>query len=132
MAYVSQEKKQTACAALKSAIPQTWKWSLAVQHHSTLVLTIYSAPVDLVRAYVSQRCSDEVREHCLRQMHVDLNPYHWREHFVDSVLQGVFARIFDAMNQGNWDRSDIQTDYFDVGHYVAVQLGRWNKPFEVR
>jgi hypothetical protein len=34
-----------------------------------------------------------------------------------------------AMNDGNHDRSDIQTDYFDVGWYVDVNIGRWNKPY---
>jgi hypothetical protein len=33
------------------------------------------------------------------------------------------------MNAGNWDKSDIQTDYFDVGWYIDVNVGRWDKPY---
>jgi hypothetical protein len=35
------------------------------------------------------------------------------------------------MDIGNHDRSDIQTDYFDVGWYKSVNIGTWNKPYEV-
>jgi hypothetical protein len=33
------------------------------------------------------------------------------------------------MMVGNHDRSDIQSDYFDVGWYVDINIGRWNKPY---
>jgi hypothetical protein len=33
------------------------------------------------------------------------------------------------MNQGNWNRSDVQTDYFDVGWYCDINVGSWNKPY---
>jgi hypothetical protein len=33
------------------------------------------------------------------------------------------------MNDGNWDKSDIQSDYFNVGWYVDVNIGKWNKPY---
>jgi len=35
------------------------------------------------------------------------------------------------MDIGNHDRSDIQSDYFDVGWYKSVNIGKWNKPYEV-
>ena len=31
------------------------------------------------------------------------------------------------MNVGNHDNSDPMTDYFDVGWYISVNLGRWDK-----
>jgi hypothetical protein len=33
------------------------------------------------------------------------------------------------MNGGNHDNSDVQTDYFDVGWYVDVNIGSWDKPY---
>jgi len=44
------------------------------------------------------------------------------------VLQTMRA-IIKALNLDNYDRSDSMTDYFDVGHYVNINIGRWNKPF---
>ena len=37
--------------------------------------------------------------------------------------------VFAAMNEGNHDNSDIQSDYFNVGWYVAVNVGYWNKDY---
>ena len=37
-----------------------------------------------------------------------------------------------ALNIDNHNRSDSQTDYFDVGHYTSINLGSWNKPFVVK
>lgn len=131
MAYMNQERKAKIKEALKQAIPSDWKWSLAVRHHSTIVLNIAAAPVNLVAEYANRRCSDEVRASMLQSMSCDVNPYHWREHF-EGDLGTTFDNIFAALNDGNHDRSDLQTDYHDVGWYVDVNLGRWNKPFEVR
>jgi hypothetical protein len=33
------------------------------------------------------------------------------------------------MNAGNHNRSDAMTDYFDVGWYVDVNIGKWNQPY---
>jgi hypothetical protein len=32
----------------------------------------------------------------------------------------------------NHDNSDIMTDYFDVGWYVNIYVGKWNKPYNVK
>jgi hypothetical protein len=61
----------------------------------------------------------------------DVNSYHVRECFEDECVADVFEAIRDAMNTGNHDNSDITTDYFDVGHYVDIRIGRWDKPFQV-
>ncbi len=127
MAYMSQEKKAKIAAQLKAVMPTGWKYSLAVRHHSTLVLTISAAPLDLPAMYAAT-CSDEVRASILKSGNCDVNRYHWRDHF-EGETAAQMAAIFDALNDGNHDRSEMQSDYFDVGWYVDVQFGRWNKPF---
>jgi hypothetical protein len=124
MAYMNQEKKAVILAELKKVIPSTWKWSLAVHHHSTLILTISAAPIDLFK----HMKPSEYRKPT--DTYAQLNEYHL-EHTFDGALLNTFQRIKDAMNMGNWDKSDIMTDYFDVGHYVHIHIGKWNKPFQV-
>ncbi len=134
MAYVDQSKKALIAAALKPVMPAGWKWSLAVQNHSTIVLTIASAPVDLLEDVTRVRNEREVRRggEAWREKptYIDVNHYHLDTAF-DGELLEIFRKIVDALNTNNHDRSDIQSDHFDVGHYVAVKLGRWNKPFIV-
>ena len=60
----------------------------------------------------------------------DVNPYHFQNHY-DGVALEFMKEIFVAMNDGNWDKSDIQTDYFNVGWYVDVNIGKWDKPYIV-
>jgi hypothetical protein len=59
---------------------------------------------------------------------VDVNPYWFKEHF-SGVALSFLKEVFVAMNNGNHDRSDIQSDYFDVGWYVDVNIGKWNSPY---
>ena len=130
MAYMTQEHKAEIAAKLKAIIPAGWKYSLGVRHHSTLVLTIQSAPVDLIAEYERiinaqrERLGDPPRNH---DDSAQINPYYLAEQFDESLP--TMKAILDAMNTGNWDRSDSQTDYFDVGHYVSINIGRWDKPF---
>lgn len=133
MAYMSQEKKAEIAAALKLVMPKGWKYSLAVRHHSTLVLNITAAPVDLldqVKAASADRANRFGHDDYLRNAtHLDVNPYHWRDLFTDPQTLATFELIFAALNDGNFDKSDSSTDYFHVGWYVDVNLGRFDRPF---
>ena len=123
MAYMNQEKKAKIAAALKQVMPTGWKYSLAVRHHSTIVCTITKAPFDLLGAQVQN-------EHNAGATYAQLNPYHYRSQCTDECLGEVYEAIMDCLNIDNFDNSDTQTDYFHVGHYVALNIGAWNKPFE--
>lgn len=132
MAYMNQERKATIAAELKKIIPAGWKYSLSVRHHSTIVLTIAAAPVDFIaeanerNRKMAERTGGtfyEVKDS------FDLNHHHFDA--ADWPQSGkVMEKIIRALNKGNHDRSDLQTDYFDVGWYIDISIGRWNKPFQ--
>lgn len=116
MAWMNQERKAALAAGLKKVMPKGWKYSLAVRHHSTLVLTISEAPIDLVAQSLS---SDEQK----KRGYIDVNQYH-----IEGVSSGSLLKTFtasrDAMMVGNHDNSDPMTDYFDVGWYIDINVGR--------
>lgn len=122
MAWVDQQKKARIAAELKKVMPKGWRYSLAVHHHSTLCLTISAAPVDLIAL--------NIRRPENKGAYLRLNAHHLSHEYQGDLLQ-VFNAINDALNLENYDNSDIQTDYFDVGHYVDIRIGRWNRPFTV-
>lgn len=124
MAYMNQTKKAKIAAALKLVVPKDWKYSLAVRNHSTIVMTIKSAPIDLIGLCKIERIQRD------KPSYMDINPYHFQDYY-DGNLKQVIENIMGALNIDNHDRSDIQTDYFDVGHYVDLNVGRWDKAFEV-
>jgi len=124
MAFVDQAKKSRIAAELKKVMPQGWKYSLAVHHHSTIVCTISAAPFELIKACKgSEYFNPETATHCT------INPYRNVSQVEDECVADVLRLVLDALNTDNYDRSDSQTDYFDCGHYVDLQIGRWNKPF---
>jgi hypothetical protein len=126
MAYVDQQKKAKIATALKAVMPKGWKFSLAVNNHSTIVLTISAAPVNLIAALVP---SEYRKPETMTYAQI----YHKRidECFNDAEITATFEKISEALNLENFDKSDSMTDYFHVGHYVDINVGKWNKPFAV-
>lgn len=126
MAFMSQEKKASIAVELKKVMPKGWKYSLAVRHHSTLVLTIRQTPNNIL-AYLNESPYFNPKT----ATNADLNVYYIERQIADPALLQTFRAILDAMNAGNWDRSDPQTDYFNVGWYVEVKIGDYSKPLKM-
>lgn len=125
MAYMSQEHKKVIAAKMKEFMPKDWKYSLSVHNHSEIVCVVKSAPVDLSKA-LSPRIAGNFNgnDFCVNP---NLN---WaKEQFVEGETKNIVLQMLQALNDNNYDNSDIMTDYFDVGHYVSLKFGRWDKPF---
>ena len=136
MAYMSQQRKQELAPTIKSILAKYGvKGTLAVRNHSTLVLNIKSGKIDFINNFnevgrgTNHRNYGRPWEDCT-QHYLDVNPYWYHEHF-SGKAKDFLADLLSAMNMGNHDNSDIQTDYFDVGWYVDVHIGNWNKPYVV-
>lgn len=133
MAYMNQEKKAVIKDALKKVIPKDWKWSLSVDNHSTIVLTIKSAPVDLIDEVVfvnNKKAYSDHQKYDEKPKNHGVNPYYLDTQF-DFHLS-LFESIKKAMYSAGWyDDSDPMTDYFNTAYYIDIKIGRWDKPFEV-
>ena len=44
----------------------------------------------------------------------------------------LIERVWEIINKDNYNNSDHMTDYFSVGYYTHLDLGKRNKPFEVK
>jgi hypothetical protein len=135
MAYMSQEKKAKIAPVVK-AICQKYgiKATLAVDNHSSLVLNIKSGEINFI-GNTNRVCGNDHYQVArgfepITQQYLQVNTYHVASHF-DGKAQDFLTEVLAAMNDGNHDNSDISTDYFDVGWYVNVNVGRWNKPYLV-
>jgi len=139
VAYFSQEKKAKIAPVVKAICKKyNIKATLAVRNHMTLVLNIRQGEIDFVENFIEtdsraahgRKMSQDQIAYIRRNRSLDVNPYWFHEHF-SGQARAFLTEIFAAMNAGNHDRSDIQTDYFDVGWYVDVNIGRWNQPYAV-
>ena len=133
MAYMNQERKAERATAIKAILKKyNVKGSLAVRNHSTLVLNIKSGAIDFIGNSNKVCGADHYQVAQGFKPNVSgydsVNPYHFQPHYSGKALT-FMKEIFKAMNKGNHDNSDVQTDYFDVGYYVDVNIGQWDKHY---
>ena len=135
MAHVDQAKKQKIAAALKDVVPKGWKYSLSVRNHSTICMTIRSAPIDLIaisnEVSKAKRIQRGYEPGYAAEKSLDINVYHTDFHYEGELLETI-NKILGALNTDNFDKSDLMTDYHHCGHYVSLFVGRWDKPFVVK
>src|SRR5271168_2202125 len=123
MAYIDQQRKGILEIEIKKVMPKNWKYTLKIRNHSTLSMTIRQADVDLIDANINAPRKSQGRPE-----YISLNEHHLQGEYTDKLL-AIFQSIKGAMCVGNHDNSDIQSDYFDVGWYVSINIGEYKSPF---
>lgn len=119
MAYVSPKLKKSLVSLTKPVLAK-WgvKGSFSVDNHSAIVLTVRSGPIDFWKEYLGKKTGD----------YIDVNLYHIESQFSGKSKDFLLAAK-RHLNAGNHDRSDIQSDYFDVGWYTYIKIGNYKKPY---
>lgn len=133
MAYMNQERKAKLAPAVKSILKRYGVKGTLSTGSGSISLNIKSGPLDFIGDYNK---TVEARPGGFRlgspaEKYLQINPYWYQDHFSNKVIRKFLDEVFRALNDGNHDNSDIQTDYFDVGWYVHVNVGKWNKPYTV-
>ena len=139
MAHMNQEKKAKVAALVKPLLKKYGiKATLAVRNHMTLALNIKSGKIDFLGNYVDtvrklpgRTPNEDSLALMIRSGYLDVNTYWYHEHF-SGVAKKFLEEVLMAMKGADWyDRSDIQSDYFDTAYYVDINIGQWNKPYQV-
>lgn len=140
MAYMSQEMKKELAPAIKAVLKKyNVKGSISVDNYSSLVVTLKEGALDFIgdaneynKEYADRRGERfyEVKDH------YQVNTYYAAERAINKKIGLFFKELIAAMNGkgtkiANHDNSDIMTDYFDVGWYVNVNVGKWDKPYQL-
>lgn len=131
MAYMSQERKAKIAPNVKAILKRYGVKGTLATDRSTLKLNIKSGSLDFIGDFNDTVSKDPYRTSywAPAKDYLDVNPYHYDKHFSNKMIRKFLDEVLRAMNDGNHDNSDIQTDYFDVGWYVRVNIGKWNKPY---
>jgi hypothetical protein len=128
MAYISQEKKKELAQGIKAALLKHGiKGSIAVRNHTVLVVNIRSGKIDFA---ADRSPNSDGTPLCVWTGGELINPYWYRDMHTGATL-AFLIDLFNAMHQGNHDRSDAMSDHFDVGWYVNVNVGAWDKPYKM-
>ena len=136
MAYVSKELKEHVapklCALAKSyGLTAT----VAVHHHSTLQLNVSKGRIDFIKDNAdtlygkNYHAFDNEQDHKrnLNRKYMQVS-HHWTDLFTGDARE-FLEKAFAIMLEGNHDNSDIMTDYFDIGWYVDINIGKWDRPY---
>ncbi len=115
MAYIDAEKTAEIRKELKEKFPKPWKFSVRNQHHSSIAVSIIEAPINFLEDY------DDTN--------LQVNHYYLDDHWEGTALAAL-KDITKIVNEGNFDKSDLMTDYHHVGWYFDLQIGKYDKPFK--
>jgi hypothetical protein len=116
MAYFSQEMKKAIAPKIKEILKKyDMKGSLRVRDHSAVVFTAKSGPINFDQSESSSK-------------KITVIPVRIESDF-SGKARDFLNEIYTVLSLGNHNNSDVQTDYFDVGWYVDIQIGDWGKEY---
>ena len=134
MAHMNQERKAQRAPAIKAILKKYGiKGTLSVRNHSTLVLNVKSGKIDFISNFNETVSAQPggFRNGSPATKSLQVNPYWFHEHFsgkAKSFLTEAFAAL---KGEDFFDETDAQVDYFHCSHYVDVNIGQWDRPYEV-
>lgn len=137
MAYMNQDKKAVIAANMKKALAGTGiKYSLRVRNHMAIELNITSAPIDFIQNHLDTlKANPDYRDRMntnTKPTDIQVNTSWLHDHYSGKALE-ILEKAKEALQSAGWyNRSDAQVDYFDTAYYYDINIGRWNKPFEVK
>jgi hypothetical protein len=113
MAYVSQDDKKKLAPAIKAVLKKyDMKGTIAVRHHSTLVVNIKSGAIDFGGT------------------NIDVNTYWIDDHYIGKARDFLKELLTAMKGPDYFCHDDSMTDYFHRSHYTDINIGRWNQPYE--
>jgi len=137
MAYVTEQIITKARLALKALNKEYGvKATLSGKGDSTLYLTITEGKIDFisnfcenVKAKRRQHDTQQVIDWVTKEQNISVNQYYLDSSF-DGIALEYLEKAKSIMLVDHWDRSDIQSDYFNCAYYLNISIGRWNKPYK--
>lgn len=146
---MTQELKKQMTPAIRKVLKKYgMKGSIAAPNHMKLRVTLSGGKLDLIGNHIEvYKNSPQVRiakndndVHKLKEIEYNIKQLEESQsmnvntYCIDTRFSGEASEFLnelkEAMNVGNWDNSDAQTDYFDVGWYIDISIGRHNRPYK--
>jgi hypothetical protein len=128
---MSQERKAALAPAIKEICKKYGvKASASVAHHSTFVLTVSESKIDFLGNKKATLDKHHPTGHPVGD-YLNINVFWFKKHFTGVALE-FLTEVHDVMMTGNHNYSDVQSDYFNIGWYTEINIGKWNKPYTLK
>lgn len=135
---------------LKTEFPN-YKFSVTFKDYRSLYVTLLSGPTEVFHPLddCTMKCIDVNHYH---RSEFDKNRYmnefkmRFGQTFEGSSKPGLLLgssviteeawdmmwdKVCTLALEHHWDKSDIQSDYFNCNYYLHVAVGKWDKPYQV-
>lgn len=113
----TKEVAQALRAELKAKFPG-YVFSVVKDDVNHITLTLMKAPI-----FPFKDPNTTYKQ--VNQFHIKSSPE------LTTEAQEVMQAAYELTLAYNFDDSDLMTDYFCVNFYLALGIGKWDKPFEV-
>lgn len=97
----------------------TYKFSIRMEHYSSIEISLVEAPQNIFVEGVQEKYYQ------VNQYYID------DDHRLNALGKAVFKDIRDMLSSYNYDDSDSMSDYFNTNFYYGLNVGRWDKPFQI-
>jgi predicted ATP-binding protein involved in virulence len=118
MAYINSEEVKQIRNKLKTEFPQL-KFSVVNEHSMSVSVSIMKSNIDF------QDILKGDTDKSINHYHIDQYGKH----------KPMFLKMIDIIQNGSdkkwYNKSDSMTDYFDVAFYFDLNIGRWDRPYEL-
>ena len=127
MAYIGADSVKAIRVALKAEFPEI-KFSVTNDNHSSVVVSIMESPYNLINEHTADEAD-------IKFGYSSINHYYPERYAHEALYQRIWDIVkiapFNAGTEDEpwYDRSDIQSDYFDVSYYLTLRVGKWNKAY---
>jgi len=116
------------------------KTSVSGTNSSSLKIRILSGKIDFVQNRLDMlegdmRYSEEEKANhrlYLTKFNSGMQVNHyWLDTSFSGLALEYLEKVKAIMSVDHWDKSDIQSDYFNCAYYMNIDIGKWDKPYEL-
>jgi hypothetical protein len=126
MAYISAEEVREIRKELKKEFPK-YKFSVRKRQHSVSV-NILKSDIE----FRSQFRDPTEKYSPVNQYFIDKSWSKKNAKVLNKIVKIIKTAPGKAVDGQEWfDDSDIMTDYFHTAFYIDLQIGTWEKPYEL-
>ena len=136
MAYMNQAKKAIISNLMKPILKKyNVKATLSVDNMSTINLNIKSSAFDFVGIY-NKKLQEEQSWKFPNETFYPRENFKLSDGWVSDSYEGkelaFFEEAFLALQgAGYYNNTDSQIDYFDTAYYYYINIGQWDKPYQL-
>lgn len=136
MTYISKEQQKEKLVKLKPLFKKYGlRATLARSNASKITLNIWKGSIDFMGQYNNYRINNKDRycdnsnvENFLNYKTFTITDNCTFKEFSGEALE-FLIEANKILQQDNYDRSDMMTDYFDIGFFVNISIGNYEKDY---